>query len=718
MPNAISKFIRLQTKSNQSIDLYLMKRILLALFLFTTLFSSAQNQANTIAYGALPTVQQIEWHQMELTAFIHFNMNTFTDKEWGDGSEKPELFNPTKLDCNQWAATLKNAGFKGIIITAKHHDGFCLWPSAYTKHSVKYSPWKNGQGDVIRELADACQKHGLKLGIYYSPWDRNHAEYGKADYLNYFGNQLAELLTNYGDVFEVWFDGANGGTGYYGGANEKREVDRLSYYNWPEVFKYVKKLKPNALIFSDGGPDIRWVGNEDGLASETNWCTLNRDEFYPGGPNYHRLGKGSEKGTHWVPAEVDVSLRPGWYYHPREDHRVKSLNHLMDIYYSSIGRNANLLLNIPVDRRGLISQPDSIRLMEFADALKHEMTDNLARKANLSQTTLQGIAKPYSISILTDNDPATYWMPETDTATTGSFIIDFKKTVIFNRFVIQEPIGLGQRIKEFNIDYWSNNAWQPLTSGTTIGYKRILRFPTSKTTKIRFSVKNALAKPLVSEIGTYLAPALLLPPQLTRDQAGTLSMSSSKGLNIFYTTDGTTPNTNSLLYNTPFNLKNRGTINAVAYDPTTKKYSSMTTRYFDVCAEKFRLLKPQSAESGYLFDDDHNTSWVFKTTVPFELVLDLQQTYNLKGFTYLPDQANGNLGTILHYGFETSMDGKTWKKHLEKAEFQNIANHPIQQEVQIEATQARFIKLVVHDLVAKNHTSIGIAEIGVLTKEN
>ena len=266
----------------------------------------------------------MEWHQMELTAFIHFNMNTFTDKEWGDGSEKPELFNPTNLDCNQWAATLKNAGFKGIIITAKHHDGFCLWPSAYTKHSVKYSPWKNGQGDVIRELADACKKYGLKLGIYYSPWDRNHAEYGRAEYLNYFGNQLAELLTNYGEIAEVWFDGANGGTGYYGGANEKREVDRLSYYNWPEVFKYVKKLKPDALIFSDGGPDIRWVGNEDGLASETNWCTLNRDEFYPGGSNYHKLGKGSEKGSHWVPAEVDVSIRPGWYYHPREDHRVKS----------------------------------------------------------------------------------------------------------------------------------------------------------------------------------------------------------------------------------------------------------------------------------------------------------------------------------------------------------------------------------------------------------
>ena len=661
----------------------------------------------------------MEWHQMELTAFIHFNMNTFTDKEWGDGSEKPELFNPTNLDCNQWAATLKNAGFKGIIITAKHHDGFCLWPSAYTKHSVKYSPWKNGQGDVIRELADACKKYGLKLGIYYSPWDRNHAEYGRAEYLNYFGNQLAELLTNYGDVFEVWFDGANGGTGYYGGANEKREVDRLSYYNWPEVFKYVKKLKPDALIFSDGGPDIRWVGNEDGLASETNWCTLNRDEFYPGGSNYHKLGKGSEKGSHWVPAEVDVSIRPGWYYHPREDHRVKSLTHLLDIYYSSVGRNANLLLNIPVDRKGLIAKPDSIRLMEFAEALKKEMTENLAVKAHIKPTAPWEVAKPTSVNILTDNDLTTFWMPENDTATKGSLIMDFKKTVSFNRIVVQEPIFLGQRIKEFNLDVWKNNTWEPLTSGTTIGYKRILRFPNTKSSKIRFTVKNALANPLVAEIGVYLAPVLLLPPQLTRDQAGTLSMSSSKGLNIYYTTDGTPPNNTSLLFTSPFNLKGRGTISAIAYDPISKKYSSVTTRNFDICAEKFKLIKPLSPEAGYLFDDDLNTSFLVKPTAfPYELVFDLQQTYSVKGFTYMPDQANGNLGTILHYGFETSMDGKTWKKQIETSEFHNIVNHPIQQEVLIEATQARFIKLVVHDLVAKNHTTIAIAEIGVLTKEN
>jgi alpha-L-fucosidase len=308
-------------------------------------------------------------------------------------------------------------------------------------------------------------------------------------------------------------------------------------------------------------------------------------------------------------------------------------------------------------------------------------------------------------------------MPENDTITKGSIIMDFKKTVSFNRIVVQEPIFLGQRIKEFDIDVWFNNAWQPLTTGTTIGYKRILRFPNTKSSKIRFTIKNALANPLVAEIGVYLAPVLLLPPQLTRDQAGTVSMSSSKGLTIFYTTDGTPPNTNSTLYSSPFNIKGRGTINAVAYDATSKKYSSVTNRSFDVCAEKFKLVKPPSTEAGMLFDDDPNTSCLVKPTAfPYELVFDLQQTYSIKGFTYMPDQANGNLGTILHYGFETSMDGKTWKKQIETSEFHNIANHPIQQEVLIETTQARFIKLVVHDLVNKNHTSIGIAEFGVLTQ--
>jgi alpha-L-fucosidase len=234
----------------------------------------------------LPSERQLAWHELEYYAFVHFNMNTFTNMEWGFGDESPDLFNPAELDCRQWARVCKEAGMKGIILTAKHHDGFCLWPSEYTEHSVKNSPWKNGQGDVVQELADACREYGLKFGVYLSPWDRNHPDYGKPEYLTYFRNQLRELLTNYGDVFEVWFDGANGGTGWYGGANEERRIDRKTYYDWENTYKIVRELQPMACLFSDAGPDVRWVGNEEGWAMKTNWAPIRRDEFYPGSPNY------------------------------------------------------------------------------------------------------------------------------------------------------------------------------------------------------------------------------------------------------------------------------------------------------------------------------------------------------------------------------------------------------------------------------------------------
>jgi len=307
-----------------------MRQIISALILIPMLACNQVPPPDVV--DPLPEARQLLWHELEFYGFVHFNMNTFTDIEWGTGGESPELFNPTQLDCRQWARVCKEAGMKGIILTAKHHDGFCLWPSEYTEHSVKNSPWKDGHGDVVRELADACQEYGLKLGLYLSPWDRNHAAYGTDAYLTYFRNQLTELMSNYGDVFEVWFDGANGGTGYYGGANEERRVDRKTYYDWPNTRQIVRDLQPDAVMFSDAGPGVRWVGNEAGWAGETNWCMIRRDEFYPGSPNYKDLTSGHEDGTHWVPAEVDVSIRPGWYYHQSEDHKVHSVKKLVDIY--------------------------------------------------------------------------------------------------------------------------------------------------------------------------------------------------------------------------------------------------------------------------------------------------------------------------------------------------------------------------------------------------
>ena len=418
-----------------------MKRITL-LFLALAFLVSCDQTAPPTAVEPLPAERQLKWHQMEFYAFVHFNMNTFTDIEWGTGGESPELFNPTELDCRQWARVCKEAGMKGIILTAKHHDGFCLWPSEYTEHSVKNSPWKDGKGDVVRELADACQEYGLKLGLYLSPWDRNHAEYGTDAYLTYFRNQLTELMSNYGEVFEVWFDGANGGTGWYGGANEERRVDRKTYYDWPNTRQIVRDLQPDAVMFSDAGPGVRWVGNEAGWAGETNWSMIRRDEFYPGSPNYKDLTTGQEDGTHWVPAEVDVSIRPGWYYHHSEDHKVRSVKTLVDIYYHSIGRNASFLLNFPVDMRGLIHENDVEHLMKMVEVIRSDMEIDLARDMDVTTSQVRGDSRKYDGRKAVDGDPETYWTTD-DEVLGASLILDFGEEISFNRFLAREYIPWG-----------------------------------------------------------------------------------------------------------------------------------------------------------------------------------------------------------------------------------------------------------------------------------
>jgi len=455
-------------------------------------------------FGPVPTEAQLAWQEMEFNAFVHFNMNTFTNMEWGTGAESPAQFNPTALDCRQWATVCKEAGMKGIILTAKHHDGFCLWPSAFTEHSVKNSPWKNGQGDVVRELADACREHGLKMGLYLSPWDRNHPDYGKPEYLAYFHHQLRELLTHYGDLFEVWFDGANGGTGWYGGANEERKVDRQHYYDWPVTNAIVAELQPNAVIFSDAGPGVRWVGNEDGFAGETNWSTLRRDEFYPGSPNYEELTNGHADGTHWVPAECDVSIRPGWYYHPEQDTAVKTLEKLVDIYYHSVGRNGLLLLNLPVDARGLVHEADERQLRRLGEVIRADFSKNLLVGKTMTASDERG--KNFTLKNILDQDPETYWATG-DGIHTAIVEMDLGETTTFNRLMLQEYIRLGQRVDTFRVSVFKNDKWEPLASGTTVGYKRILRFENQTADKVKIEL-GARAPLCISHLGIYMAPPL------------------------------------------------------------------------------------------------------------------------------------------------------------------------------------------------------------------
>jgi alpha-L-fucosidase len=440
---------------------------------------------------------------MEYYMFVHFTVNTFTDKEWGYGDEKESVFNPSELDCWQWAKAAKDAGMKGIIITAKHHDGFCLWPSQFTEHSVKNSPWRNGKGDVVKDLRKACDEFGLKMGVYLSPWDRNSAVYGTPEYLIYYRNQLRELLSEYGEIFEVWFDGANGGDGYYGGARETRRIDNRTYYDWPATHKVVRELQQKAVMFSDAGPDIRWVGNEGGTGSLTNWCLLNKDGMYPGEDFAKILGEGNENGNYWVPAEVDVSIRPGWFYHKSQDSLVRSPENLLNLYYSSVGRNSNLLLNVPPDRRGLLYENDVKSLMAFRMLREKEFEHELAKGRKISATSTRG--KGYEVSNVNDGKPGTYWATK-DNKKDGEIVIEFGIETEVNRILLQEYIKLGQRIQEYKVEALNNRKWIPVLEGTTIGYKVIRKFPVVKTSKIRIIISKSKACPVISNIELYKAP--------------------------------------------------------------------------------------------------------------------------------------------------------------------------------------------------------------------
>jgi alpha-L-fucosidase len=447
----------------------------------------------------VPTADQLAWHELETYAFIHFTTNTFTGKEWGYGDESPGIFNPTSMDVDQWVKTIKDAGLKAVILTCKHHDGFVLWPSKYTNHSIAASPYKNGKGDVVREVSDACKKYNLKFGVYLSPWDRNRADYGTPSYIEYYRNQLKELFDAYGPIFEMWFDGANGGDGYYGGKNEKRQINGRTYYDWPKTIELVRSLEPKILFFSDAGPEIRWVGNERGVAGTTNWNNISIDTLFAGKSGIEKLlNTGHENGTNWVPAEVDVSIRPGWFYHKEEDDKVKSPEKLFEIYLTSVGRGSNLLLNIPPDRRGLIHEKDVASLMEWRKLLNERFANNLALGAKVISSP--GFTKKYKVSNLVDNKKETYWAAKQKQAWIE---LDLNKVQKINFIELQEYIALGQRIKAFEIELWQNNTWKKIANETTIGYKRIVKIEPQFSSKIRIKIVDSKAEPVLSEIKVW-----------------------------------------------------------------------------------------------------------------------------------------------------------------------------------------------------------------------
>lgn len=428
--------------------------------------------------------------------FAHFGVNTFSDREWGDGKENPASFNPTAFDARQWARAAKDAGFGLIVLTAKHHDGFCLWPSQYTEHSVKNSPWRDGKGDVVKEVSEACREIGLKFGVYLSPWDRHEPCYGDSPrYNEHYRKQMTELLTNYGEISMVWFDGACGE-----GPNGKKQV-----YDWPSFTDLVRKLQPNAVMFSDAGPDVRWVGNESGLAKETNWCLFNRSKVTVGGSDISSLGTGDPLGLDWIPAECDVSIRPGWFHHDSENGKVKSVKDLMEIYFQSVGQNASLHLNVPPDRRGRFHENDVARLKEFNDLLTRAFSVDYAKGRKVVASNVRAKDKAFAARACTDGNWNTYWAAD-DGVTSATLEIDLGRTATFNCVLLQEYIPLGQRVSKFHVEGRVGGEWQRLGQGTTVGYKRLLRIPETKASKVRVIIDEARACPTISTLGVFQVP--------------------------------------------------------------------------------------------------------------------------------------------------------------------------------------------------------------------
>ena len=422
-----------------------------------------------------PTPQQLAWQRAELAMFVHFTVNTFTDREWGDGTEDPRIFNPTRLDARQWARTARTGGFRTMILTAKHHDGFCLWPTETTNHSVRASPWREGRGDVVREFADACRAEGLGVGLYLSPWDRHEPSYGDSPrYNDVYARQLSELLTRYGPIVEVWFDGANGE-----GPNGKRQT-----YDWPRVHGLVRTLQPDALMFSDAGPDIRWIGNERGIAGDPNWCTVDPAAVpYPGigGDAVIRaLQHGDPHGSVWRPGEADVSIRPGWFWHTSEDEKVRTAENLVELYCSSVGRNAGLLLNVPPTSEGLFHATDVARIAEFAERLRTMFATNVA--AGARRTASDG----------GKGDVKTGWVE-----------LELAHPATFDMACLQEAIEYGQSVARYSLQAWTGARWTTLARGTTIGHKKLDRFPAVTASRVRLTIDAAVDTPRIADLALY-----------------------------------------------------------------------------------------------------------------------------------------------------------------------------------------------------------------------
>jgi alpha-L-fucosidase len=699
-----------------------MTRILIPFLVFCT---NIFGQAPPKPYGALPTAAQLKWHETEMYCLIHFGVDTYTDKEWGYGDEDPKIVNPARFNATKIVSAVKAGGFKGIVVVAKHHDGLCLWPTKTTGHNITKSPWRNGKGDMIKEYQLACNQLNMKFGLYCSPWDRNSSLYGSPGYVKIYRQQLKELYSNYGPLFISWHDGANGGDGYYGGTRELRKIDRTSYYGWDSTFSITRKMQPSAVVFGDIGPDVRWVGNEDGYAGETSWATytpIAPDEGKApanGYSKYWLATEGTLNGKYWMPAECDVPLRPGWFYHASQDGQAKSAYTLLDLYYKSVGRGADLDVGIAPNREGLLHDDDVKALKEFGDLLKKIFSVNLAKNAVLTASNVRGNNNAkYGTVFLTDNGRYSYWATD-DGILNPQLIIDLKQEKTFNVIRLRENIKLGQRITSFAVDAFMQNEWKEIATATSIGANRLIRLPQNiSTAKVRLRIISANACIALSDLGLFKEPVHLTPPVVQRNKDGMVQLNTIAPVSsIHYTIDGTMPTERSLVYNKPFLFSNGGTIKALSFEKG--KTSEVSIKQFDMSKTGWKMLntKTNDGKFGVIIDENENTFYssledtVKNITWPQEISIDMGSTILIKAFTYLPRQDKKSAGIADKYAYFVSDDGENWKQ-VASGEFSNIKANPVEQLVSLDhAVAARYFKFSVQHVT--NGNGITIAELGV-----
>ena len=666
--------------------------------------------------GAVPTKQQVDWLRMEWYAFVHFGLNTYTNREWGYGDEKPDLFKPGHFDADAIVSTFKKAGMTGMIYTAKHHDGWCAWPTKTTEHNITKSPWKDGKGDVVKEFAQACKKHGIKFGTYLSPWDRNCAEYGRKGYLKVYYAQIRELLTNYGPIFEIWFDGANGGDGFYGGAREKRNIGNADkYYNFEEVVRIIRSIQPDCIIWGAGGHgDVTWGGSEKGHVRLPLWNPTN-------------MGKKNEK---WISLEGDTPINhAGWFWHPGQSSKVKSPEVLMQVYLDSVGRGANLILNVAPDRDGRLDPADVASLLKFGENRRRLISNDYALGGKVEASEVRGNDKRFGGDKLTDGDIESYWCPN-DGTTSGELVVTLDKPVTFDVVRIREQIRLGQRVKDYRIEAFVDGEWKVVDPGAkelmanqqgkpdkdkltapqkTIGNQALRRLDAPVTTdRVKLVITDARACPCISELSLLRMPREIKAPTISRKGAE-VSIESLEGYEIIYTTDGSEPTVKSKVFDGSLKAPRTCTIKAAYRDTKDGEIGSTGAVSFGEAKVGWKSKTGEDA-----IDDDPNTFWKGEKAGD-SMVIDLGRTTTINAFSYLPRQDGKFEGMTDQYVFAVSADGESWRKVAE-GEFSNLRANPIELKVDLDKrVKARYVRFT--GKRALEGQGVTAAEINVFSPE-